>query len=132
MTETDIKPHEGDEGRDVGDRQIWHMGKLSDRVVDGSDKGSKGLHRVILEGEELLQVARKKFVCDSGSTEGVKGEDLRPSVSTGEYPGGGYMALELIFVSARTNKRHHHPQVRPVPMLFLNTLTRGPNFSVYP
>ena len=26
----------------------------------------------------------------------------------GEYPGEGYMALELIFVSARTNKRHHH------------------------
>ena len=25
----------------------------------------------------------------------------------GEYPGGGYMALELFFVSARTNKRHH-------------------------
>ena len=22
-------------------------------------------------------------------------------------PGGGYMALELFFVSARTNKRHH-------------------------
>ena len=26
----------------------------------------------------------------------------------GEYPGGEYMALELFFVSARTNKRHHH------------------------
>jgi hypothetical protein len=26
----------------------------------------------------------------------------------GKYPGGGYMALELFFVSARTNKRHHH------------------------
>ena len=26
----------------------------------------------------------------------------------GEYPGEGYMALELFFVSARTNKRHHH------------------------
>ena len=27
----------------------------------------------------------------------------------GEVPkGGGYMALELFFVSARTNKRHHH------------------------
>ena len=26
----------------------------------------------------------------------------------GEYPGEGYMAVELIFVSARTNKRHHH------------------------
>ena len=25
-----------------------------------------------------------------------------------EYPGGGYMARELFFVSARTNKRHHH------------------------
>ncbi len=24
----------------------------------------------------------------------------------GKYPGGGYMALELFFVSARTNKRH--------------------------
>ena len=28
----------------------------------------------------------------------------------GEYPGEGYMALEQIFVSARTNKRHHHHQ----------------------
>ena len=26
----------------------------------------------------------------------------------GEYPGEGNMALELIFVSARTNKSHHH------------------------
>ena len=26
----------------------------------------------------------------------------------GEYPRGGNMALELFFVSARTNKRHHH------------------------
>jgi len=26
----------------------------------------------------------------------------------GEYPGEGYMARELFFVSARTNKRHHH------------------------
>ncbi len=26
----------------------------------------------------------------------------------GGVPGGGYMALELNFVSARTNKRHHH------------------------
>jgi len=28
----------------------------------------------------------------------------------GGVPGGGYMALELNFVSARTNKRHHHHQ----------------------
>ena len=27
-------------------------------------------------------------------------------------PGGGYMALELFFVSARTNKRHYHACVR--------------------
>ena len=26
----------------------------------------------------------------------------------GSTQGGGYMALELFFVSARTNKRHHH------------------------
>ena len=26
----------------------------------------------------------------------------------GKYPGGGYMALELFVVSARTNKRHRH------------------------
>jgi len=30
------------------------------------------------------------------------------SCSAGKYPGGGYMALEQFFVSARTNKRHHH------------------------
>ena len=28
------------------------------------------------------------------------------------YPGGGYMALELFFVSARTNKRQHHYQAK--------------------
>ena len=35
----------------------------------------------------------------------------------GEYPGGGYMALELNFVSARTNKRHHHQEVT-IPTVF--------------
>ncbi len=29
------------------------------------------------------------------------------------YPGGGYMALELFVVSARTNKRHHHRSAYP-------------------
>jgi hypothetical protein len=31
----------------------------------------------------------------------------------GKYPGGGYMTLELFFVSARTSKRHHHLPASP-------------------
>ncbi len=34
--------------------------------------------------------------------------EARTILLLGKYPGGGYMALELFFVSARTNKRYHH------------------------
>ncbi len=44
----------------------------------------------------------------------ITGFQSGPAVVEGEYPGGGYMALELIFVSARTNKRHHHHRRRDV------------------
>jgi hypothetical protein len=51
-----------------------------------------------------LQLIRKQFRADG--TPHV--EFLQGMQHIRKYPGGGYMALELFFVSARTNKRHHH------------------------
>ena len=36
------------------------------------------------------------------------GENPRAERGTTRSTQGGYMAFELFFVSARTNKRHHH------------------------
>jgi hypothetical protein len=46
------------------------------------------------------------------------------SLRVGGSTQGGYMALELFFVSARTNKRHHHHY----PELFSKAMSHSTHF----
>jgi hypothetical protein len=73
------------------------------------DSGGHVLRETTSLGTKTAVVARRQRRRPGGHTTAVGSGGRRAPFSTeGKYPGGGYMALELFFVSARTNKRHHH------------------------
>ena len=69
---------------------------------------SRGLCGLVCPSRTSERGEEGDCVKEGGGGEGERERERALGLLLGKYPGGGYMALELFFVSARTNKRHHH------------------------
>jgi hypothetical protein len=74
----EVEAHEGDEGEDVRNRQMWHVAKLRHAGVDGRYVVRTGGRGVILETETRLEATGKELVRNGGTCEGVQEKDFGP------------------------------------------------------
>ena len=80
----------------------------------------------VLKSENDMQEAKTIYLkyVKNGEVSGYLFGHKYYKLRTGCFPRGGYMALELFFVSARINKRHHHHE--------LNRFNKKLDLSTYP
>ena len=64
----EVEAHEGDEGEDVRNRQMWHVSKLRHAGVDGRDVVRTGGRGVIFETETRLEATGKELVRNGGTS----------------------------------------------------------------
>jgi hypothetical protein len=74
----EVEAHEGDEGEDVRNRQMWHVAKLRHAGVDGRYVVRAGGRGVILETETRLEATGKELVRNGGTCAGVQEKDFGP------------------------------------------------------